>query len=638
MSAGGKQAHRMRNVDNVQNWKDPRAGTRAAAVDQDVAPNPIHYAVYRVTLRAGGDETVRCVLPDQPAPQPGPAMDIWLRRLIASGTNPLAISILVILEVLDANGAIRECALERRRGAVDGPLIGAPARVEFIGPARGVRLYQALSDGRLIEFNDGTANDDPAEPAPNPSTQSDPDQWEGEAQALRALFGPAILLIDRRKPLLFEDRVGLSSIVHLRLPDKRIVACGVGWHGGMPFILVANFPRFAIQPTLPPAAETQVGEALRRQGLERHELRVDDLGVAVIARVPGTTSLFVLRPDDRGISVTAVTEPKRDDLTDDQRRWLHYSESVEDRTILDLYRNGIDEQRIVVTGDPDGDVWKHVIDADGIEISAAPDNETAAAELYREALLTDSGSDAPQASDDRGPHADMPGPVPPDRLLAKLRAYQQATGCFRAVFDSCAGAKTPKATPSGEALARLSDAAAHASVLGAAMTVGILRDLIRLTRLGMIAADRLTDEIAKAERMLDRELAQLTVVTTVAGDGSADFGPDVEARFPEAVFHMQEIRHCLALRRPTAAVLHAMQIVHAGIAALRPDADTPIGEDWGAWRAAAMRHSSALAVLLDEVRLALRAPTPTKVDKYTEEEAETIVRAVGAFMRRLSPT
>ena len=123
-----------------------------------------------------------------------------------------------------------------------------------------------------------------------------PEQFAGEHKALQARFGDSVRILDTREPTLFEDMIGLSSIVHVRTAEGREVGCGVGWHGAMAFVLEANFPRFATQFTLEPQDAAAVDAATAANGLVRGETRLDENGIAVVCRCRGSEALFLLRP------------------------------------------------------------------------------------------------------------------------------------------------------------------------------------------------------------------------------------------------------------------------------------------------------------------------------------------------------
>ena len=128
--------------------------------------------------------------------------------------DQLAVAVLVVREVLDARGMIVQCTIERRRGSADGPFCGDPVRVDFAGAATTVRLYRSHLDGRLSEIAP-SANTAP------PRVRS-PEPFAGERKALQARFGDAVRVLDAREPTLFEDMIGLSSIVHVRAADANI--------------------------------------------------------------------------------------------------------------------------------------------------------------------------------------------------------------------------------------------------------------------------------------------------------------------------------------------------------------------------------------------------------------------------------
>jgi len=138
-----------------KDWNGPQLAARLAALE-GVAPEPVEFVVCRVTTQPGGNETQAYQVADEPGPLAQAELPRWLARRRLLGADRLALAVLIIREVIDEAGLIRECTLERRRGALDGPLYGDPARVEFTGPARVVRVYRVLRDLRTERwFVDG---------------------------------------------------------------------------------------------------------------------------------------------------------------------------------------------------------------------------------------------------------------------------------------------------------------------------------------------------------------------------------------------------------------------------------------------------------------------------------------------------
>src|ERR1035441_339632 len=140
----------MANAGRSEDWSGPQLTARLAALN-GVAPDPVEYVVFRATRRLDARETTAWQVADASGTLTEAELAHWLARRRLAGPGRLALAILVIRETLDDSGLIRDCILERRRGAVDGPLYGDPARVDFSGAARMVRLYRVLRDGRLAE-------------------------------------------------------------------------------------------------------------------------------------------------------------------------------------------------------------------------------------------------------------------------------------------------------------------------------------------------------------------------------------------------------------------------------------------------------------------------------------------------------
>lgn len=139
------------------------------------------------------------------------------------------------------------------------------------------------------------------------------------------------------------------------------------------------------------------------------------------------------------------------------------------------------------------------------------------------------------------------------------------------------------------------------------------------------------------------------------------FGEEVDKKFPTAAFEIEEAGKCLGLSRPTAAVFHLMRVLEIGIAAVArclgiDDPIKPSQRNWGAIlrtiKEEMDKHSAAklpaqwaqpekiffeeVYASLDAVRNPWRNATMHVENKYTDEEAEHILIAVRAFMRKLS--
>jgi hypothetical protein len=132
------------------------------------------------------------------------------------------------------------------------------------------------------------------------------------------------------------------------------------------------------------------------------------------------------------------------------------------------------------------------------------------------------------------------------------------------------------------------------------------------------------------------------------------------AAFPKATYDIGEASKCLALRRNTACVFHLMRVMGAGVMALGKNLNEPtldashnltwdnvlrrcskevaldFGDKSGVWQADKQFYAEATAKLY-AVKDAWRNPNAHEVgEKYTDEEAEDIYRAVRSFMRHLA--
>jgi hypothetical protein len=359
-------------------WSEAQVAARFDALRGSV-PAPLGYAIFRSTTTVSGAETSSYHLPGVDGPQGAQSFENWLILHRLAAADRLAVSVLVIQETLDTGGAIRDCTLERRHGSAAGPFSGDPARVEFSGATCQVWSRSALPNGHLAEVNA-----DPEVPcARQLGRPRNLGLFEGEEQALRAAIGPSPTLLDHREACPIEARIGLSSIVHLRRVNGAMLNCGIGWHGPLPYVLVANFPRLPSDRVLSPADEAAVVATIAAYGLVRHENRLDATGSAVMARTPESDMLFILRPFAGIVHIEPYRLGRSKHGTADQQRWIGYAESYEGRIVLDVYPNETADEIIVLTGGVNGDAWRHHIDADGVETAREPGGETAAAAIHR---------------------------------------------------------------------------------------------------------------------------------------------------------------------------------------------------------------------------------------------------------------
>ena len=624
-------------------WTGPQLAAQLATLD-GVAPPALYYVVFRATRQPDGTEQHQYEVPDQALPLEPPAWPAWLAQHNLLGSGQLSVAVLVIREVPDAAGRLVECVLERRRGGADGPFYGNPARVEFVGPAGAVRLYRAGRDGQLQEIA-------PSPPVHAPGARG-AEQFAGERQALERHFGPGIQVIDAREPTLFEDMAGLACIVHLRRTEEQELACGIGWHGTTCFILVADFPRFGIPLSLSLPDEAAVQDALHRQGLVRHETRLDERGLAVVARRRGAEGLFLLRVD----SGRAHTEPYlpgvADIGTEDQNRWLRYAETYERLVLLDRHRDGGSDDIVVLTGDAGGHVWRHLIDADGVETWCRPADDAAVGALYRERLAPGTLARSEGGVPNGGPGEQSPqepGTAPsPDSLLAKVRAFTGAMAALYTASDA-ALAEPPGRNFSPALFASLYALEAALVTLSAENAATQLTVLLADAEAGTLDPDRLARELTHLEAGLHDELALIRLVPLQPAQwrwltDPSPFGAEVEARFPACAYDIEEAASCLAFRRPAAAVFHCMKILERGLLALGRLAG--VADILGPHRAwsdilatLASADRASLAPLLSHVRRIRRrwrAPGLLPAEKYTETEAERVFQSVGAFMRELA--
>ncbi|MDR3538694.1 MAG: hypothetical protein P4L71_19520 [Acetobacteraceae bacterium] len=607
-------------------WTGPQLAARLLAL-KGAAPEAVQYVLYRETRRADGRLEAGYCVPLVQGRLAEPAFLAWLADQGLTGSDRLAVAVLVIRETLDEAGLLRECVLEQRRGGVDGPFCGEPARVEFTGPAQVVRLYRAQRNGRLQEV---AASPEGAPPWPRVATP-----FAGEMAALRGHFGDAVEVLDLREPTLFEAMAGLSAIAYVRLPDGQETASAVGWFGTLAFVLEADFPRFGVRLDLAPADAAAVDRVLRDNRLVRHELRLDERGLSVMARRHGGLELFQIRVEDDGAVLTPYDPRPEAAAGQDQLRWMKYAETAETLAVLDAWGEGAGEELIVLTGDPKGQVWRHAIDADGVELWRRPDDAAAVGVLHRERLFPGgflaAETAAPPASVAVRRTEPQAATIDPESLLGRVQAHG---GVLAALHQVRSAAEAGDAAACDAALRALAAALAG---IGAPVAARAVATLMRgadptaaLAALVEVEA-RLNDELAFVR------LVPMATPAWIEADPDAPFGQAVADRFPSSAYDIDEAVRCLALRRSTAAMLHAMRIVQAGLEALSNLAglEGPVPA-WSAavagLRQAEDRHPGAAAAL-DTLRRRWRSPGWLPAAKYTEEEADQVLQALAAFMR-----
>lgn len=375
----------MATTDQSNQWRGARFAVRGVAGDGAISA-PRRYAIFRETAGKAVASTARYLIQQEPAPLAPDLFKAWQIRNGFTGGRECDLALLVIRETLDANGGLERCVIERRRGSVDGPFRGDPARIEFRGATNAPVLFSARDDGTLHETSPSMLARAPGRRRGRWHAQG----FQGDDAALRAHFGVDVVVVQRRAPTLTEELIGISAVAHVRMPDhsgpQRIIGCGIGWFGPLPFVLVADFPRLGQVAELPAAIDQAIDAALRERDLVRHETRLDQLGPCVIACDRARRNLFVARPDQRQVRIEPYVASRRPTGTDDQCRWLRYVEAHEGLVTLDTYLTDKNGLLVVLTADDQGQVWHHDVDADGIEVASGPANDTAVALLYRERL------------------------------------------------------------------------------------------------------------------------------------------------------------------------------------------------------------------------------------------------------------
>lgn len=341
-----------------------------------VAPDVTQHAVYRAM---GGPDGY--LVAGETAPMTQAAFDFWLAKRGMAGPERLAVAVLVVAGQVSPQGELQDCALEHRRGAMDGPYCGDAARITFSGAAQDVRFYQATPDGQLTEIA----------PAPPDGARTDPVREEAEpggaavSQALRLCFGASVRVVGARAPTVVEAMVGIAQVLHVAGRGGHEHGCGILWHGPIAVALPAPFPRFDVAPRLLPQQQAALDGLLAAEGLLACETRRDEHGLAVLARRRGTTDLFLVR-FDRARPLLAPYLPGRPAaIAEAQGQWLHYVETYEHLRLRDAYHDGTTSGLIVMTQGPDGKAWRHSVDEDGVETWRTEDTDTLAWEVEQAA-------------------------------------------------------------------------------------------------------------------------------------------------------------------------------------------------------------------------------------------------------------
>jgi len=332
------------------------------------------FVMYRATSNPATPIQEGYLVPGEARHLSAVAFDAWLAERGLTDAERLSVAVLVIREHLTASGTIRDCEVEYRLGAVDGPYYGNPARIVFAGPARRARFYQATPEGVLAEVA--------ATPGATVQPGSETDAAAAMHDAVQASCGKTARILDAREPTFIEAMVGITGVLHVMQQDGREVGCGILRHGPNAIALRADFPRFDVKPTLS-AHQSSLLEALAAaEGLIACETRHDEHGVAIVARRRATADLVLVRFHGETAALAPYVPGRPSGLATDQERWLHYVATYEALDVLDAYRDGTSDALIVLTGGADGTAWRHQVDIDGIEKWRRADTGSLVATLH----------------------------------------------------------------------------------------------------------------------------------------------------------------------------------------------------------------------------------------------------------------
>ena len=418
-----------------QVWTSEQLAARLTAL-RGLVPAAVQHIVYRATSDAAAYAHEGYLIPGEVRRLTPEAFDFWLAKRDLAGVERLSVAVMVIRERLVANGNIQDCELEYRRGAVDGPYHGSPARITFTGPARLARFYQATPEGALAEV------------APTPGAAALPgpeiDTLAAMRLAVQANCGEGARILDTREPTVIEAMVGIATVLHVIQTDGREVTCGIIWHGPTAVALQADFPRFR-RGTDPFGAPVR---RARRTGCRRRAGRLrDPAGRARTGR---------RRPPPRNRRSPAGAVPRRRRRPGDRHTVARHAVPIRTRPprradprpgtmaalyrnlrgvgVLDAYRDGTSDSVVVLTGGADGAVWRHHVDIDGIETWRRADTGSAVGILYGERIHGAAAPPEPPAPARAPPAPELPaapfGDAVETRFPASAYDIDEAATCL----------------------------------------------------------------------------------------------------------------------------------------------------------------------------------------------------------------
>jgi len=283
----------------------------------------------------------------------------WIMDHGLAGPAQLAIALLLIRPLREFDRDPGACVMEYRRGALDGPLAGHPARVRIVGSPPQIRLFDTESNPLSSSL---TAN---GSGAPSCFARPVADNAD-EMIAIRAAFGGSAEVIARRVPTMLEAAAGFSDILRVRTGSGNH-ACGLGWHGPVPFVLPAGFTGWPEAPALTPAEDAAIAAVLRRRGLRGLEVWRQEEGLSITAVNPAA-DLVQLPARPAGLALQACSPAAEWRRSPDQQRWMQYVTRHEHCVVLDACPG---ENRCLraLAAAPDGHVWRFWIDQDGVELA-----------------------------------------------------------------------------------------------------------------------------------------------------------------------------------------------------------------------------------------------------------------------------
>jgi hypothetical protein len=168
----------------------------------------------------------------------------------------------------------------------------------------------------------------------------------------------------------------------------------------------------------------------------------------------------------------------------------------------------------------------------------------------------------------------------------------------------------------------------------------------------MLIEQRISDVTQRLRDELETKLFICVETPKLYTQDTPLFGGKVDLAFPMTARDIDEAGKCLALHRPTACVMHLMRVFEIGIQSLADELGVPFKENWNALLdqierviptisksahgADAEQWFAEAATHFRFIKNAWRNHAMHVNERYTEDEAETILQHTKAFMQHLA--